>query len=92
MKKEKNLAEKITNLSERAPVTSPIFQDKLVSKVNALTFNNHANSLGNPQNKNFNNDKGLTLNHKSVVEELVKLSVSKSSRINSGIFILQKFF
>lgn len=89
MKKEKNLAEKITNLSERAPVTSPIFQDKLVSKVNALTFNNHANSLGNPQNKNFNNDKGLTLNHKSVVEELVKLSASKSTtEFYSGIYSL----
>lgn len=89
MKKEKNLADKITNLSERAPVTSPIFQDKLVSKVNALTFNNRANSLNNPQSKNFNNDKGFTLNHKFVVEELVKLSKSKSTtEFYSGIYSL----
>lgn len=64
MKKEKNLADKITNLSDKAPVSSPFFQEKLVSKVNALTFNNRANSLSNPQTKNFNNDKGLTLNYK----------------------------
>ena len=74
MNKEKNTADKITNLSEKAPVTSPIYQDKLVSKVNALTFNARGNSLSNPQNKNFNNERGLTLSYKLVVEELVKLA------------------
>lgn len=74
MNKEKNTADKITNLSEKAPVTSPIFQEKLVSKVNALTFNARGNSLSNPQNKNFNNERGLTLSYKLVVEELVKLT------------------
>ena len=39
MKKEKNLAEKITGISEKAPVTPPFSQELLVSKVNALTFN-----------------------------------------------------
>ena len=74
MNKEKNTADKITNLSEKAPVSSPFFQEKLVSKVNALTFNTRANSLSNPQNKNFNNEKGLTLSYKLVVDELVKIS------------------
>ena len=94
MKKEKITANKITNLSEKAPVTSPFFQEKLVSKVNALTFNTCGNSLSNPQNKNFNNEKGLTLSYKLVVEELVKLSeastlydlyVKISSIINQNI-------
>ena len=87
MKKEKNLADKITNLSDKAPVSSPFFQEKLVSKVNALTFNNRANSLSNPQTKNFNNDKGLTLNYKMVVEELVKIpQISSITEFYSKIY------
>lgn len=87
MKKEKNLADKITNLAEKAPVTPPNFQDRLVSKVNALTFNNRANSLNNPQNMNFNNDRGLTLNYKNVVEELVKLAaVTNLTELYSKIY------
>ena len=89
MKKEKNIADKITNLSEKAPVTSPIFQEKLVSKVNALTFNNYTNSLSNPQNKNFTNEKGLTLNQKTVIDELVKLAETSSlSELYSKIFAI----
>lgn len=74
MKKEKNLTDKVINLSEKAPITSPIFQENLVSKVNALTFNHNGNAFANPQNKNFNNDKSFTLNYKHVVDELVKVS------------------
>lgn len=74
MKKEQNLANKIIEISGKAPVTSPLSQEKLVSKVNSLTFNNYANSLSNPQNKVFNNEKGLTLNYKFVVDELVKIA------------------
>ena len=87
MKKEKKLADKITNLAEKAPVTPPNFQDRLVSKVNALTFNNRANSLNNPQNMNFNNDRGMTLNYKNVVEELVKLAaVTNLTELYSKIY------
>ncbi len=56
------------------PVTSPISQGKLVSKVNALTFNSASNTFVNPQKIVFNNEKGSTLNYKFVVDELVKLS------------------
>ncbi len=74
MNKEQNLANKISNIQGKQPVTSPFFQEKLVSKVNSLTFNSCANSLGNPQNKAFNNEKGFTLNYKYVVDELIKIS------------------
>ena len=74
MNKEKNTVDKITSLSEKAPVSSPFLQENLVSKVNALTLNPRLNSLSNPQNKNFNNEKGLTLNYKPVVDELIKLA------------------
>ena len=74
MNKEKNTANKISNLSEKPPVTSPIFQEKLVSKVNSLTFNNCAVSIGHSTNKSFTNEKGLTLSYKSTVDELIKLS------------------
>ena len=56
------------------PVTSPISPGKLVSKVNALTFNSSNKALVNPQNIVFNTDKGATLNYKFVVDELVKLA------------------
>ena len=70
MNKEKNTANKISNLSEKPPITSPIFQDKLVSKVNELTFKNCISSIGHGASKTFNNEKGLTLNYKFVVDEL----------------------
>ena len=74
MNKEKNFAKKLSIFSDTSPVTSPISQEKLVSKVNALTFNSCANSLSNPQNKSFNNEKGFTLTYKTVVDELIKIS------------------
>ena len=84
MKKEKNLAEKITGISEKAPVTSPFSQELLVSKVNALTFNMNTNSLSNPQNKNF--EKGLTLNHRTIVDGLIKFSqITNSNELFSKI-------
>ena len=69
MKKEKSLISKITEISNKAPVTSPIQQENLVSKVNSLTFHTCANSLSKPQNKSFNNEKGYTLNPKSIIDE-----------------------
>ena len=74
MKKEKNITEKLINIADKAPITSPISQEKLVSKVNSLTFNSVANSLNNPQNKSFNNEKTLTLDYNFVVNELTKIS------------------
>lgn len=55
------------------PVTSPISQEKLVSKVNALTANSSVNILLNPQNMVFNNEKGLTLNYKTLIDAIVKI-------------------
>ena len=54
-------------------MTSPIQQENLVSKVNSLTFHTCANSLSKPQNKSFNNEKGYTLNPKTIIDELVKI-------------------
>ena len=70
------LNEKAQNIvnKETKPVTSPISQGKLVSKVNALTSNAATTSLINPHAIVFNNEKGSTLNYKYVVDELVKLS------------------
>jgi len=63
----------ITQNNQR-PVTSPISQGKLVSKVNALTYKSGVNNIINPQNMVFNTEKGSTLNYKFVVDELVKLA------------------
>ena len=54
------------------PVTSPISQENLLSKVNSLTYNSFGNTLLNPQNMVFNNEKNSTLNYKNVVDELTK--------------------
>lgn len=79
MKKENKLADKISKMPEKTLTTSPIFQDKLVSKVNSLTFNNCANSLRQVSTpKSFNNEKGLTLNYRLVIDELIKLSTAGS--------------
>ena len=63
-----------TNNITSGPVTSPISQEKLVSRVNALTFNTTGNPILNPKNMVFNNEKGSTLNYKHVVEGLINLS------------------
>ena len=70
--------EKITSSQDKitknlGPVTSPISQGKLVSKVNALTMNSSSSIHMNPQNMVFNNEKGSTLNYKHIVDELVNL-------------------
>lgn len=78
----------IKNISSnsRRPVTSPISQERLVSRVNALTLNSAGNPL-NPQNIVFNNDKGSTLNYKFVVDELVKLgNISNVSELYNKIY------
>lgn len=62
------------------PVTSPINQEKLVSKVNALTFSTPGSTLLNPHNMVFNNEKSSTLNYKNVIDELTK--IKKVDNIN----------
>ena len=62
-----------------APVTSPITQKKLVSRVNALTSPSVQNPLLNPQNMVFNAEKGSTFNYKVLVDEIIKLTKSESA-------------
>lgn len=89
MNKEKNLTNKIYDLSKKSPITSPLSQEKLVSKVNSLTFNNCANSLSNPKNKVFNNEKSLTLNYRVVTDELIEISnISSIYEFYSKIYSL----
>ena len=61
------------NSQNSSPITSPISQGKLVSKVNALTSSTTSNPILNPQNIVFNTDKGTTLNYKNVVDTLVNI-------------------
>ena len=61
------------NSQNSSPITSPISQGKLVSKVNALTSSTTSNPILNPQNIVFNSDKGTTLNYKNVVDTLVNI-------------------
>ena len=75
MKNKTELGSKTnTNNIPSAPVTSPIFPEKLVSRVNALTNSSTNNPILNPKNMVFNNEKSSTLNYKHVVEALVNLS------------------
>ena len=68
-----NNTESINNINKK-PITSPISQRNLVSKVNALALNSANSSLVNPQSIVFNAEKGSTLNYKFIVDELVKLA------------------
>lgn len=72
--------------TNKSPVTSPISQKKLVSKVNSLISPIAPNTLLNPQNMVFNNEKGSTLNYKYIVDELVKLcNIDNSSELYNKI-------
>ena len=55
-------------------VTSPIVHNKLVSKINSLTYNSSYTSITNPQSKSFTVEKGITIDYKSVIDKLVELS------------------
>ena len=82
-----NKIEKLNNISK--PVTSPISQGKLVSKVNALTLNSSANHIMNPQNMVFNNEKSTTLNYKQVVDGLTKITnIENSTDFYNKIYAL----
>ncbi len=69
-----NNNENLKQQSAIKPVSSPISQGKLVSRVNALTNTPSVNQLLNPHSMVFNNEKGLTLNYKNVIDSLVNIS------------------
>ncbi|MBQ7765151.1 diguanylate cyclase [bacterium] len=75
MNKNKKFLDQEVNNSNNitAPITSPISQGKLVSKVNALISNTPSNKIINPQNLVFNADKSTTLNYKNIVDLLISL-------------------
>lgn len=69
-----NNKENLKQQNTLKPVSSPISQGKLVSRVNALTNTPSVNQILNPQNMVFNNEKGLTLNYKNVIDSLVNIT------------------
>lgn len=73
MENKTDLGTKPDYRNTSGPVTSPISQENLLSKVNSLTYNSFGNTLLNPKNMVFNNEKGSTLNYKNVVDELTKI-------------------
>lgn len=81
----------IQNTSRMKPVTSPISQEKLVSRVNALNTISATTTSSNPHNIVFNAEKSSTLNYKYVVDELVNLSpVSNVSEFCNLVYSIIK--
>ena len=68
-----NSSESIAKNMRPKTVTSPISQEKLVSKVNELTMSSAITQQINLAPGNFANEKNTTLNYKNVVEELVNI-------------------
>lgn len=58
--------------TNKTHVSSP-FSKKLVSKVNSLTYSGTTSALTNPHTKSFLADKNITLDYKSVIDELIKI-------------------
>ena len=76
MKKNKDVSTEIKKLdSNSIPVTSPISQKKLLSRVNALTSINN-NVVVNQPAITISNDRGYILNPTIVINELITLSCS----------------
>ena len=76
MKKNKDVSTEIKNLDfNSTPVTSPISQKKLLSRVNALTSINN-NAIINQPAITIGNDRGYILNPTTVINELITLSYS----------------
>ncbi len=87
-----NSNKNVSNINNLKTVTSPISQEKLVSKVNALNTISASTTSANPHNIVFNAEKGSTLNYKYVVDELVNLApVSNVSEFCNHMYsIIQK--
>ena len=73
MNEEKILSDKNITKTNNNGVTSPISANRLVSKVNSLTYSNRSNSLTNPQSKTYATEKSKTLEYKNIIDELIKL-------------------
>ena len=87
-----NSNKNVSNINNLKTVTSPISQEKLVSRVNALNTISASTTSANPHNIVFNAEKGSTLNYKYVVDELVNLApVSNVSEFCNHMYsIIQK--
>ena len=72
MNQEQKLSDFIKNQSNNTNMTSPIASNNLVSKVNSLTHSNRTNSMSSPQSKSFGAEKAITLDYKSVIDEIIK--------------------
>ena len=72
--KVSNKNKDVISKTNTVPITSPITQGKLVSKVNALTSSSTANAIVSPQNLVFNAEKNTALNYKQIVDELISFS------------------
>ena len=73
MNQEQILSDTNNSIINNSGVTSPISSNKLVSKVNSLTYGNRSKSLTNPQAKSFKTEKSKTLDYKNVLDDLNKL-------------------
>ena len=73
---EKNITDSTKQIqaNNNTGMTSPIVTSSLVSKVNSLTHNNRANQIISPQSISFGAEKGITLDYKNVIDEIVKLT------------------
>ena len=87
-----NSNKNVSDINNLKTVTSPISQEKLVSRVNALNTISASTTSANPHNIVFNAEKGSTLNYKYVVDELVNLApVSNVSEFCNHMYsIIQK--
>ena len=104
MKKIENIINSNMSKSDTGAVTSPFSSVDLVSKVNSLTFNSRAQALTSPQTKSFGSEKGITLDYKQVIDELIKLQPINSlnefyskvygiilQNIDSGFFAIGQY-
>ena len=79
--------EQTNSYNSSAPVTQPISQGKLVSKVNALTSGSATSKFLNPQNMTFSVEKSTTLNYKHIVDELINIfPVDNSTDFQNKIY------
>ena len=76
MNEEKNITINCmkNNETKLTGVTSPLAPGNLVSKVNSLTSNNRVKQILNPQSASFSTDKGITLDYKQIIDELIKIT------------------
>ena len=74
MNKEKSIKDIANTQPNNTGMTTPIASNNLVSKVNSLTFSNRTNPMSSPQSKSFGAEKGITLEYKTVIDEIIKMT------------------